>query len=422
MELFDSNYFTYNNNKLFCEQISLESITKEVGTPAYIYSNKFFIDRYQEFQNAFKGIKHRIFYACKANYNINVIRLFNDLGAGIDINSAGEFYRAVKAGISTNNMIFSGVGKTIEEITLALENDLLLIKVESVGEIELINTIAKKLGKVAPIAIRVNPNVDPVTHPYISTGLAENKFGVDETLAIEIFINAAKLENIKLLGIDMHIGSQITNVGPYVEAVAKLVELVKILKDKGITLTHLDIGGGMGIKYLNENPLSPNDLANSIIPVLKDLDCEIFFEPGRLLTANGGCLLSEVLYVKNNLNKNFLIVDAAMTDLLRPSIYKAYHHIQPVDISNDEEFVADIVGPVCESGDFLGKEREIKKCRSGDLIAIMSAGAYGIVMSSNYNARRRPTEILVDGDNYSIIRKRETYEQLMQNEDLITNS
>jgi diaminopimelate decarboxylase len=419
MELFESNYFTYNNSKLFCENVNLEDIAKEVGTPTYIYSKKFFVDHYEEFQNAFKEINHRIFYASKANYNINVIRLFNDLGAGIDVNSAGEFYRAVKAGVSTDNMIFSGVGKTVDEIKLAIENNLLLIKAESIDEIELINKIAKEMGKVAPIAIRVNPNVDPVTHPYISTGLAENKFGVDETLALEIFTNAAKFENIKLLGIDMHIGSQITKVQPYVEAVSKLIELVNQLKSRGIELTHIDIGGGMGIKYADEKTFSPKDFANELIPLLKNVDCEIFFEPGRSLTANGGCLLSEVLYVKNNLDKNFLVVDAAMTDLLRPSIYKAYHHIQPVDVSNNEEFIADIVGPVCESGDFLGKERKIKKCTSGDLIAVMSAGAYGIVMASNYNARRRPVEVLVDGSSYSIIRKRETYEQIMQTEDLI---
>jgi diaminopimelate decarboxylase len=419
MELFDSNYFTYNNSKLFCENVNLELIAKEVGTPTYIYSKKFFVDHYEEFQGAFKEINHRIFYASKANYNINVIRLFNDLGAGIDVNSAGEFYRAVKAGVSTDNMIFSGVGKTIDEIKLAIENNLLLIKAESIDEIELIDKVAKELGKVAPIAIRVNPNVDPVTHPYISTGLAENKFGVDETLALEIFTNAAKLRNIKLLGIDMHIGSQITKVQPYVEAVSKLIVLVNQLKDRGIELTHIDIGGGMGIKYADEKTFTPKDFADNIIPLLKNVDCEIFFEPGRSLTANGGCLVSEVLYVKNNLDKNFLVVDAAMTDLLRPSIYKAYHHIQPADVSNDEEIIADIVGPVCESGDFLGKERKIKKCESGDLIAVMSAGAYGIVMASNYNARRRPAEVLVDGNNYSIIRKRETYEQLMQTEDLI---
>jgi diaminopimelate decarboxylase len=249
--------------------------------------------------------------------------------------------------------------------------------------------------------------------------LAENKFGIDETVALEIFTHASKLGNIKLLGIDMHIGSQITKVEPYVEAVTKLVDLVNSLRKRNINLTHIDIGGGMGIKYFDENPFSPKDLADAIIPILKTTDCEIFFEPGRFLTAGSGCLLTEVLYVKNNLDKNFIVVDGAMNDMLRPSIYKAYHHIQPVIKTNNENFIADIVGPICESGDFLGKQREISQCSPGNLIAVMSAGAYGMVMSSNYNGRRRPAEILVDGKEFKIIRKRETFEQLMQNEDIV---
>lgn len=419
MQLFDSEYFTYKENKLFCENVSLEKIAQEVATPVFVYSKKFLIDRYKELNNAFENIPHKIYYACKANYNINIIKLFNDLGAGIDVNSAGEFYRSLKAGVNPKNLIFSGVGKTKDEIELVLENELKLIKAESYGEIELINNIAKKLGKIAPIAIRVNPNVDPATHPYISTGLAENKFGIDETTAIEIFTKAAKLGNIQLLGIDMHIGSQITKIEPYIEAAEKLVKLVEELKAKGISLTHIDLGGGMGIKYLDEKPFTAKEYADAVIPILKKTDCEIFIEPGRYLTANSGCLLSEVLYVKNNLDKNFIIADAAMTELLRPSIYKAYHHIQPVNISINEEFTADIVGPVCESGDFLGKHRKIKKVKPNDLLAVMSAGAYGMVMASNYNARLKPAEVLVDNEKFYIIRKRETLEQLVQNEFLI---
>jgi len=419
MEIFNSNYFTYRNKKLYCEDTALDQIAEEIGTPAYVYSKSFMKESYLEFQNSFKSIKHKIFYACKANYNINIIKLFNDLGAGIDVNSAGEYYRAVKAGVLAKNMIFSGVGKTIDEIKLIIENDVLLIKAESLDEIILIDKVAKELNKIVPIAIRVNPNVDPVTHPYISTGLAENKFGIDETMAIEIFTKASQLKNIQLLGVDMHIGSQITKVEPYIEAVSKLVELVNALKNKGIKLTHIDIGGGMGIKYADEIPFTPKDFAESILPVLTKTDCEIFFEPGRFLTANSGCLLTKVLYVKSNLDKNFLVVDAAMNDMLRPSFYKAYHHIQPIDISRSEEFIVDVVGPVCESGDFLGKERNITKCKSGDLVVVMSAGAYSMVMSSNYNARRRPVEVLIDGPNYRIIRKRETYEQLTQNEEIV---
>lgn len=416
MHLFESNYFTYKNNLLHCENLNLEKIASEVDTPLYVYSKNFLKASFQEFENAFKELRHKIFYACKANYNLNIIKLFKDLGAGVDVNSAGEFYRAIKAGVKPQNMIMSGVGKTEEEIKLALEKDILLIKAESINEIELINEVAGNIGKIASIAIRVNPNVNPSTHPYISTGLAENKFGVDETLALEIFENTGKLKNIKLSGIDMHIGSQITKVEPYMEAVKKLVNLVNQLKEKGIQLNHIDIGGGMGIKYLDEKPFTPKELAKSIIPILKNVECDIFFEPGRYLTANGGCLVSKVLYSKSNLDKNFLVVDAAMNDMLRPSIYGAYHHIQPVDISINDEFNADIVGPVCESGDFLGKNRLIKKCNKDDLVAVMSSGAYGMVMSSNYNARRRPAEVLVDNEKYTVIRERETYEQLMQNE------
>lgn len=419
MKLFQSEHFTYRDNRLFCENLPIDKIAKDIETPVYVYSKNYMKERYIQFDNAFKDIKHKIFYACKANYNINVIKLFNDLGAGIDVNSAGEFYRAIKAGVDPKNLIFSGVGKTSKEIKLALENNIFIIKAESFEEIELINKIAGKLNKVAPIAIRVNPNVNPLTHPYISTGLAENKFGVDETIAEEIFINASQLQNINLLGIDMHIGSQITKIEPYVEATQKLVELVKTLSTKGINLSHIDLGGGIGVNYDDEKPFTPKELSEALLPILAETNCEVLFEPGRWLVANAGCFVTEVLFVKKNLEKNFLVVDGAMNDLLRPSIYSAYHHIQPIDISNRESFVTDIVGPICESGDFLGKKREINKCNSGDLLAVMSAGAYGMVMSSNYNARRRPAEVLVDGSNYSIIRKRETLEQMIQNEELV---
>lgn len=419
MDYFKSEYFTYKNNKLFCENVSLENIAEEVDTPVYVYSKKFFVDKYLEFQEAFNTIRHKIFYASKANFNINVTKLFHDLGAGVDVNSAGEFYKALKAGVTPENMLLTGVGKTDEEIKLGLENNVKLIKAESLEEIYVINKIAKELGKVAPLAIRVNPNVDPVTHPYISTGLAENKFGIDETVALEIFREASKLSNINLVGIDMHIGSQITTVQPYVEAITKLVDIEQALKQEGIELEHIDVGGGVGVYYKDETTFTPKEFADAILPVLEQTNCEIFFEPGRFLTANGGCLVSKVLYTKSNLDKNFLVVDASMTDLLRPSIYKAYHHIQPIEKTSNNNITADIVGPVCESGDFLGKNRTITECRRDDLIAVMSAGAYGMVMSSNYNARRRPAEVLVDGNRFFVIRERETFEQLFQNETLL---
>ncbi|MEE9432013.1 MAG: diaminopimelate decarboxylase [Melioribacteraceae bacterium] len=419
MDYFKSEYFTYKNDKLFCENVSLESIAEEVDTPVYVYSKKFFVDRYLEFQDAFKSIKHKIFYASKANFNISVTKLFYSLGAGVDVNSAGEFYKALKAGVSPEAMLLTGVGKTDEEIKLGLENNVKLIKAESLEEIYVIDKIAKELNKITPLAIRVNPNVDPVTHPYISTGLAENKFGIDETVALEIFREASKLSNINLVGIDMHIGSQITTVQPYVEAITKLVNIEQTLLKEGIKLEHIDVGGGVGVYYKDESPFSPKEFADAILPVLERTDCEIFFEPGRFLTANGGCLISKVLYTKSNLDKNFLVVDASMTDLLRPSIYKAYHHIQPIEKTNNKNIIVDVVGPVCESGDFLGKNRTITECKRDDLIAVMSAGAYGMVMSSNYNARRRPVEVLVDGNKYKVIRERETFEQLMQSEIIV---
>ena len=419
MNYFESNYFTYKNSDLFCENVNLEEIAQNVGTPVFVYSKKFFTDQFKAFENAFKNINHKIFYASKANYNINVIRLFNQLGAGIDVNSAGEFYRAIKAGVLPKDMIMTGVGKTDEEIKLSLEKNVSLIKAESIQEIHQINLLAKEMDKIAPLAIRVNPNVDAATHPYISTGLAENKFGIDETLAMQIFTEANKLTNIKLLGIDMHIGSQITKIQPFVDAISKLVSIVEKLKEVNINLTHIDVGGGLGVKYNDEKTFTVDEFAKAIIPVLSKTKCEIFFEPGRFLTANGGALISKVLYTKKNLAKNFLVVDAAMTDLLRPSIYGAYHHIQPLKLKDPKDIIVDVVGPVCESGDFLAKNRNISACEKNDLIAVMSAGAYGMVMASNYNARRKPAEVLVDGDTFRIIRERETFEQQIQNEKIV---
>ncbi len=416
MEFFESEYFTYKNNRLYCDDTDLEKLTNSVDTPVYVYSKKFIEDSYRKYSSAFGKISHKIFYACKANYNISIIKLLHNLGAGIDVNSAGEFLRAKKAGVNPKEMIFSGVGKTAEEIELLLSNDISLIKSESFDEIKLINHIAEKLGKRAPVAIRVNPNVDPVTHPYISTGLAENKFGIDEKSAPDIFIEANNFSSIKLFGIDMHIGSQITKIEPFIEAAEKLTALVENLKAREIYLSHIDIGGGMGIRYKDESPFEPHVLAEAIIPIISKTGCQLYLEPGRSLVANSGCLITKVLYAKKNLEKNFIIVDAAMNDMLRPSIYSAYHHIQPLLKGKSEDITADIVGPVCESGDFLGKNRILENCESGDLLALMSAGAYGMVMSSNYNARKRPAEVLVDGENFKIIRSRETYQQIMQNE------
>ncbi|MCU7496693.1 MAG: diaminopimelate decarboxylase [Ignavibacteria bacterium] len=419
MDFFEIGTFHYMNNKLYCEHKAVEEIIEEVGTPAYIYSKKHFADQYRTFDEAFKDVKHAIFFAAKANFNLNVLKTFADLGAGIDVNSAGELYRAMKIGVDPSRIILSGVGKTAAEIKLALEHNIKLIKAESFEELLLINKVAGEANTVAHVALRINPNVDPKTHPYISTGLAENKFGIDASEAENVYLEGLKLENVMLTGLDMHIGSQITTIAPYAEAIGKMAELFKKIKSKGVPLQHFDVGGGMGVRYKNENLFLPSDLAEAVKDVLKDLNCEIMFEPGRYLTANGGILVAEVLYTKKNREKNFIIVDASMTELIRPSLYSAYHHVQPIKLTSRKDIKADIVGPVCESGDFLAKNRTIQECVQGDKLAVMTAGAYGMVMSSNYNGRRRPPEVLVDGDKFYVIRSRESFEHMLWDEELI---
>jgi diaminopimelate decarboxylase len=419
MLYFDSDYFTYINDELCCEQVRLKNIIEKTGTPVYVYSKRFFTDRYREFYDAFKSIKHTIFFAAKSNLNLNVIKVFSDLGSGVDVNSRGELYRALEAGTSPDKILLTGVGKTEEEIRYGIEKKVLFIKAESPQEIQLINEIAADMNETAPIAIRVNPDVDPRTHPYISTGLAESKFGVSSKEALQLFEKSARLSNIRVVGLDMHIGSQITSIDPFAEAVEKLAEMFLKIRSRGIEIEHFDIGGGIGVRYYDEETFTPAQFAERLIPIFQSLDAEIIFEPGRYLTANGGILASKVLYTKKNLNKNFVVVDAAMNDILRPSIYKAYHHIQPVDKKNRSDITADIVGPICESGDFLAKDRNITECESGDYLAVMSAGAYGMVMASNYNARLKPPEVIVDGDKFYITRRRETYEQLLTNESIV---
>jgi diaminopimelate decarboxylase len=421
MQYFENEFLGYKENKLYCEDIYLGELAEKYGTPLYVYSKNFMKSKYDEFSSAFKDISHKIFFATKANFNINVIKLFADLGGGIDVNSAGELFRALKAGVNPDNILLTGVGKTDEEIRLGLENGVLMIKAESLQEVYLINRIASEMGKIAPVAFRVNPDVDAETHPYISTGLAENKFGIPANNALDIFVECSLLNNVNICGIDMHIGSQIVSIGPYVESVMKMVELTKQIISKGINIEHLDIGGGYGITYKDEKPFTPSELAEALLPVLMQLDCGVFFEPGRFLTANGGVLLTKVLYTKSNGVKNFIVVDGAMTDMLRPSIYNAYHHIQPVLKSAKEDITADIVGPVCESGDFLGKDRTFTKAGADEIIAVMSAGAYGMVMASNYNARRKAPEIIVDGDKYYLTRSRETFEHLLYDEKIIAD-
>jgi diaminopimelate decarboxylase len=419
MRHFKSNYFTYKNESLYCEDVPIKKIVQEADSPIYIYSKKFFVDRYNVFYNAFKYLNRKIFFAAKSNFNINVIKIFSDLGAGIDVNSQGELIRALKAGVKSRNIILSGVGKTPEEIKLAIQKNILMIKAESVQEVYLINDIAEKLKKIASVAIRINPDVNPKTHPYISTGLSNNKFGIDTKTALNIYKKFKDFKNIRFTGIDMHIGSQITKVEPFAEAIDKMVNVFKKIKSYGVDLDHIDFGGGYGVIYDNEKVIPLKKLADLIIPKLSGLDCDIFFEPGRFLTANGGILVTKVLFTKKNGKKNFIIVDSAMNDLLRPSIYGAYHHIQPVLKKSSKDIKADIVGPVCESGDFFAKDRKISNVKAGELLAIMSAGSYSMVMSSNYNGRRRPPEVIVDGNKFFITRNRETYQHLLYDEKLV---
>jgi diaminopimelate decarboxylase len=420
MKIFNSDVFEYKSNNLYCEELPLVEIARHAGTPVYVYSKKYLVDRYAEFSDAFKGVNFRIFYSAKSNFNLNVIRILSRCGSGVDVNSSGELFRALKAGVNPQNIIQTGVGKTIEEIESGITNGVKLIKAESFEEIRLIDEIAGELNKKVEAAFRVNPDVDAKTHPYISTGLSENKFGIESTDAVKFYKEASKLKNISLTGIDMHIGSLVSTTSPYLEAVDKLSEIFLQVRSKGINLKHFDIGGGMGINYNDEAPLDIKEFAQLLIPKFKKLNCEIWFEPGRYLTANGGVLVTKVLYTKKNGSKNFIIVDSGMNDLIRPSIYGAYHHIQSL-VRNDslKEITADIVGPVCESGDFLAKDRKVNEVKVGDYLSIMSAGAYGMTMSSNYNARRRPPEVIVDKDKFYITRGRESFDHLIYDERII---
>jgi len=420
MQYFENEHIKYKNNQLYVDDININELAKEFGTPLYIYSKNHFINQYQEFENAFKSINHKIFYAMKANFNLSVVNTFVKLGSGVDANSEGELYRALKTGVDPSKIILTSVGKTKNEIKLGLEKNVLMIKAESEEEIELINKIADEMNKVARVAIRVNPDVDAKTHPYISTGLSSNKFGVDSKTALSIYKRRKDFSNIEFTGIDMHIGSQITLIEPFVEAVQKLSDLYFEIEKDGLKLKHFDVGGGIGVSYNSEQSFSINEFAEKTIPLFKKLDCEIIFEPGRFLTANGGILVTEVLYNKKNGDKNFVIVDSAMNDMLRPSIYQAYHHIQPTTkFGNRNDIVADVVGPICESGDYFARDREITQSNSGDLLALTSAGAYGMVMSFNYNGRRRPPEILVDGNKYDEVRSRETFDHLIYDEKIV---
>jgi diaminopimelate decarboxylase len=412
------HFFEYKDHQLKCEGIPIQKIAEEVGTPFYLYSYHTLVRHFTVFNDAFKGIPHLVCYSAKANSNLALLRLFINLGGGVDVVSGGELYRALKGGTIAQKIVFSGVGKREDEIEYALKTGILMFNVESSQELQVINEVAGRMGKKAPIAIRVNPDIDPKTHPYISTGLKQNKFGIDILRAPMAYRLAFQLPHLKIVGIDCHIGSQLVEVEPIVEALRRLKQLVENLRKEGIEIQYLDLGGGLGITYEDEEPPHPIEYASTILEEIRGFGCTLILEPGRVIVGNAGVLVSKVLYTKENEEKRFVIVDAGMNDLVRPSYYGSYHQILPVKEETREEIVADVVGPICESSDFLAKGRKIPNLRSGELIAIMSAGAYGFSMSTNYNSRPRIAEILVRDDQMFVIRQRENYEDLIRGEEI----
>jgi len=392
--------------------MNFKDLAKKYDTPLYVYDFDYFKNQYEKLKEAFAGRKSIISYAVKANSNLSVIKHFASLGSGADCVSIGEVKRAILAGVDKYKIIFSGVGKRDDEIKEALIKDILMINVESEAELARVHDIAKEVGKIARISIRVNPNIDPKTHPYISTGLHENKFGVDIQTAKKMYIFAKKSEFLNPVGIHFHIGSQLTELEPIKEASAIVSDLVRSLKAIDVNIKFFDIGGGLGIKYKDEKLIEPYDYAQAILSTLSGLDITIICEPGRFLVGNGGYFITKVLYEKINADKRFVIVDGAMNDLIRPSLYKAYHKIEVLNNAN-EKSKANIVGPICESGDFFAKDIEVPKTNPGDLVIIYSAGAYGFTMASNYNTRSRVAEVAVEGKKDRLIRRRETFEDLI---------
>ncbi|HOJ70629.1 MAG TPA: diaminopimelate decarboxylase [Syntrophorhabdaceae bacterium] len=412
------NFFHYKDNELYCEDLSVAEIVKKTGTPVYIYSYKTLKRHFEVFDGAFKGLPHIVCYSCKANSNISIIAVFGRLGGGADIVSGGELFRASMAGIPPERIVYSGVGKTKEEIKDAVKSDILMINIESEAELNVISRIAEQMKKEIRVSIRVNPEIDPKTHPYITTGLKKNKFGIIWEDALRLYKDMAKNKYLLPIGVSSHIGSQILELSPFIEAVRSLKDMVYQLRDMGIGIRYLDIGGGLGITYKDETAPHPEEYAEAIKNELKDTGLTLILEPGRVLVGNSGIFVAEVIYVKKVSEKTFIIVDGAMNDLIRPSLYGAYHEISPVHRRHSKKIKVDVVGPICESGDFFAKDRVLPQLKEGELIAIHGAGAYGFSMSSNYNSRRRATEVLVSDDRYFIIRKRETKKDLIKGESI----
>jgi diaminopimelate decarboxylase len=410
------NHFQRKRGTLHAEAIPLEELAAAYGTPLYVYSTATLTRHWKVLERSLRGLPHLLCYAVKANSNLAVLSVFARLGSGFDIVSAGELYRVVKAGGDPGKVVFSGVGKRDDEIAFALDQGVRVIDVESAAELARVSVVARRLGRPAPIALRVNPAVDPKTHPYISTGLRESKFGVAVEEARRLYTIAAKDPALRVKGVAMHIGSQITEVSPFVDAIARVLALVDDLGRQGIRIGHLDVGGGLGIPYHDEEPPHPEVYGEAVKKALRRFDGEVLLEPGRVLVGNAGVLLTRVLYRKKNGRREFAVVDAAMTDLVRPAFYGAHHDIEPVGRPAAESMVCDVVGPVCESSDFLAQRRRLPRVEAGDLLCVRSAGAYGFAMSSNYNTRPRAAEVLVDGDTAYLARERETLPDLVRGE------
>ncbi|NTV13640.1 MAG: diaminopimelate decarboxylase [Desulfobulbaceae bacterium] len=412
------NHFNYQNRELYCEKVSVAKIAAEVGTPFYLYSHATLAHHFQAFDSPFAKIPHLCCFAVKSCSNLAILRLFAQLGGGADIVSGGELFRALTAGVPPQKIVYSGVGKTSEELAFALQADILQFNVESEQELESLQEVAAAAGVKARVSFRVNPDVDPQTHAYISTGLAKNKFGIPIDQAVAVYLRARELPNIQVQGVSCHIGSQLTQVSPFIESLQKLKGFIGRLQSEGITVSHLDLGGGLGIQYRDEEPPHPEAYAQAIQAELAGLDCTLILEPGRVIVGNAGALITRVHYTKQGPTKKFVIVDAGMNDLARPSLYGAYHAIRPVHDKGGGLEVADVVGPICETGDFLSRDQEVPVSVPGDLLAVMSAGAYGFSMSSNYNSRPRVAEVLVAGDGYHLIRSRESYNDLIRGEEI----
>ncbi|MGI1679361.1 MAG: diaminopimelate decarboxylase [Cellvibrionaceae bacterium] len=413
------NEFEYKNSKLYAENIPLQSIAEDIGTPCYVYSKKAFLDVYQEYADAV-GETGMVCYAVKANSNLAVLNVLAKAGAGFDIVSSGELERVLKAGGKPDRIIFSGVGKTEAEMRRALEVGIACFNIESFPEIDRLAHVAESMGKIAPISIRVNPDVDAKTHPYISTGLKDNKFGIDINEAEKAYIHAHQLPSLSIKGIDCHIGSQLTDVTPLIEACDRLIALSDKLAERGIQISHLDLGGGIGVIYRDEELPSIADYFATVKNKIGSRDLSILCEPGRSIAANAGVLLTRVEYLKETAHKNFAVIDAAMNDYIRPALYQAWQHILPLNQKepNNETKLWNLVGPVCESADFIGHDRDLN-LQPGDLLSIMSTGAYGFVMSSNYNSRGRAAEVMVDGSDYHVVRKRENFQDLISGESIL---